>query len=312
MKTLRYILIRLAQAIPVLLGVSIITFVLMAATPGDPVRLLVGDRATPETIAAIRDQYGLDEPVLIQYFTYLGNLVQGDLGASLRYRLPVFDLIVQHYPVTLFLVIYTIILTLPPVIILAVLSARNPNGFADQVIRILGVLGLAVPVFWLSLLFARLFGVTLGWFPVSGYGETFPEHLRHLFLPALSTMIWVVPILVRTLRAALLEEMNRDYVVTGLSKGLGQREIFKSHVFPNSLLPTINLFAVIVAYLLGGSVIVETVYAVPGMGKLMVDSILARDYFVVQGATLVFAVTTILVMLAVDLLSAVIDPRVAP
>ncbi|MEM6482825.1 MAG: ABC transporter permease, partial [Pseudomonadota bacterium] len=155
MKTFRYILIRLAQAIPVLLGVSIITFVLMAATPGDPVRLLVGDRATPETIAAIRDQYGLDEPVLIQYFTYLGNVVQGDLGASLRYRLPVFDLIVQHYPVTLFLVIYTIILTLPPVIILAVLSARNPNGFADQVIRILGVLGLAVPVFWLSLLFAR-------------------------------------------------------------------------------------------------------------------------------------------------------------
>ncbi|MEM6483355.1 MAG: ABC transporter permease, partial [Pseudomonadota bacterium] len=166
--------------------------------------------------------------------------------------------------------------------------------------------------FWLSLLFARFFGVTLGWFPVSGYGETFPEHLRHLFLPALSTMIWVVPILVRTLRAALLEEMNRDYIVTGFSKGLGQREIFKSHVFPNSLLPTINLFGVIVAYLLGGSVIVETVYAVPGMGKLMVDSILARDYFVVQGATLVFAVTTILVMLAVDLLSAVIDPRVAP
>ncbi|MEM6375560.1 MAG: ABC transporter permease [Pseudomonadota bacterium] len=312
MKTLRYILIRLAQAIPVLLGVSVITFVLMTATPGDPVRLLVGDRATPETIAAIRDQYGLDEPILIQYFTYLGNLVQGDLGASLRYRLPVLDLIVQHYPVTLFLVIYTIILTLPPVVILAVMSARNPNGFADQVIRILGVLGLAVPVFWLSLLFARFFGVTLGWFPVSGYGETFPEHLRHLFLPALSTMIWVVPILVRTLRAALLEEMNRDYVVTGLSKGLGQREIFRTHVFPNSVLPTINLFAVIVAYLLGGSVIVETVYAVPGMGKLMVDSILARDYFVVQGATLVFAVTTILVMLAVDLLSAIIDPRVTP
>jgi len=310
--TLRYIAFRLLQAIPVLLGVSIITFTLMAATPGDPVRLLVGDRASPETIALIRDRYGLDEPISMQYFTYLKNLVVGDLGASLRYRVPVSQLITQHYPVTLFLVIYTIVLTLPPVIALAVWSAKRQNGPADQVIRMLGVLGLAVPVFWLALLFARFFGVTLGWFPVSGFGETIPDHFRHLFLPALSTAIWVVPILVRTLRAALLEEMNRDYVVTGQSKGLGDRQIFRTHVFPNSVLPTLNLFAVIVAYLLGGSVIVETVYAVPGMGKLMVDSILARDYFVVQGATLVFALTTILVMLAVDLLSALIDPRVTP
>lgn len=312
MNTLRYIAARLLQAIPVLLGVSIITFTLMAATPGDPVRLLVGDRASAETIALIRDRYGLDEPILVQYFTYLKNLVAGDLGASLRYRLPVSQLIAQHYPVTLFLVLYTIVLTLPPVIALAIWSAKRQNGPADQVIRLLGVLGLAVPVFWLALLFARFFGVTLGWFPVSGFGETMPDHFRHLFLPALSTAIWVVPILVRTLRAALLEEMNRDYVLTGQSKGLGERQIFRTHVFPNSLLPTLNLFAVIVAYLLGGSVIVETVYAVPGMGKLMVDSILARDYFVVQGATLVFALTTILVMLAVDLLSALIDPRVAP
>lgn len=308
----RYIALRLLQALPVLLGVSIITFTLMAATPGDPIRLLVGERATPETVAAIRDRYGLDQPVLVQYLTYLKNLAQGDLGASLRYRVPVAQLIAQHYPVTLFLVIYTIVLTLPPVIALAILSARRPNGLADQGIRLIGVLGLALPVFWLALLFARLFGVTLGWFPVSGYGETFGEHLLHLFLPAFSTMIWVVPILVRTLRSALLDEMNRDYVVTGMSKGLGERQVFRTHVFPNSVLPTLNLFAVIVAYLLGGSVIVETVYAVPGMGKLMVDSILARDYFVVQGATLVFALTTILVMLIVDLLSAIIDPRVAP
>lgn len=312
MNTLRFIFWRLVQAIPVLLGVSIITFVLMASTPGDPVRLLVGDRATPETIALIRDRYGLDEPILLQYFTYLKNLLTGDLGASLRYRVPVSQLIAQHYPVTLFLVVYTIVLTLPPVIALSVWSARRQNGLADQVIRLIGVLGLAVPVFWLALLFARFFGVTLGWFPVSGFGTTFGEHLQHLFLPALSTMIWVVPILVRTLRAALLDEMNRDYVLTGRSKGLGERQIFRTHVFPNSVLPTLNLFAVIVAYLLGGSVIVETVYAVPGMGKLMVDSILSRDYFVVQGATLVFALTTILVMLAVDLLSAVIDPRVTP
>lgn len=312
MNTLRFIFSRLLQAVPVLLGVSIVTFLLMVSTPGDPIRLLVGIRASDETIAVIRDRYGLDDPILSQYFTYLGNLLQGDLGASLRYKVPVSDLIAQFYPVTLFLVAYSIVMILPPVIALAAWSARRPNGLADQVIRLLGVLGLAVPVFWLALLFARLFGVKLGWFPVSGYGNTFTEHLWHLFLPALSTMIWVVPILVRTLRAALLDEINRDYVLTARSKGLGERQIFRKHVFPNSVLPTLNLFAVIVAYLLGGSVIVETVYAVPGMGKLMVDSILARDYFVVQGATLVFALTTILVMLAVDLLSAVIDPRVTP
>ena len=312
MNTFRYIALRLLQAVPVLLGVSIVTFALMAATPGDPIRLLVGVRASDETIALLRDRYGLDDPILSQYFTYLRNLAQGDLGSSLRYRVPVMELIKQFYPVTLFLVVYTIVLTLPPVIALSVWSAKRQNGMADQVIRLLGVLGLAVPVFWLGLLFARFFGVTLGWFPVSGFGTTIPEHFLHLFLPALSTMIWVVPILTRTLRSALLDEMNRDYVLAGLSKGLGEKQVFRTHVFPNSILPTLNLFAVIVAYLLGGSVIVETVYAVPGMGKLMVDSILARDYYVVQGATLVFALTTIVVMLAVDLISAVVDPRVSP
>ncbi|MBM1635177.1 ABC transporter permease [Sulfitobacter mediterraneus] len=312
MDIIRFIFWRLLQSVPVLLGVSIITFILMAATPGDPIRLLVGDRATPELIATVRDRYGLDDPILSQYFTYLKNLLVGDLGASLRYRVPVSQLIAQHYPVTLFLVLYTIVLTLPPVVLLSVWSARRQNGIADQLIRILGIFGLAVPVFWLALLLARFFGVTLGWLPVSGFGETFGEHILHLFLPALSTTIWVVPILVRTLRSALLDEISSDYVVTGLSKGLGERQVFRTHVFPNSILPTLNLFAVIVAYLLGGSVIVETVYAVPGMGKLMVDSILARDYFVVQGATLVFALTTIIVMLTVDLLSALIDPRVTP
>lgn len=310
MSTLRLIFFRLLQALPVLLGVSLVTFALMAATPGDPIRLLVGDRASAETIAVLRDRYGLDDPILSQYFTYLKNLLAGDLGASLRYRVPVTELIGQFYPVTLFLVGYTIVLTLPPVIVLSVWAARNQNGMADQVIRMIGVLGLTVPVFWLALLLARFFGITLGWFPVSGFGEGFSGHLLHLFLPALSTMIWVVPILVRNLRAALLDEMNRDYVLTGLSKGLTEKQVFRTHVFPNSILPTLNLFAVIVAYLLGGSVVVETVYAVPGIGKLMVDSILARDYYVVQGATLVFALTTVLVMLAVDLLSSLIDPRI--
>ena len=311
MTLLRFVAMRLLQAVPVLLGVSVVTFALMLATPGDPVRLLAGPRASEAAIAAIRARYGLDEPVLGQYLAYLGNALQGDLGQSLRYRAPVGELIAQHYPVTLFLVAYAVALSLPLVLGMAVWSARRQGGAADHVIRLIGVAGVALPVFWLGILLSRLFGVTLGWFPVSGFGETPLEHVHHLFLPALSTAIWVAPILMRNLRATLLDQMERDYVVAGLSKGLPEGEVFRSHVFPNSVLPTLNLFGIVVATLLGGSIIVETVYAVPGMGKLMVESILARDYFVVQGATLVFALTTVAVMLAVDVAAALIDPRVA-
>lgn len=312
MALLRYVALRLLQAVPVLFGVSLITFALMQATPGDPVRLLAGPRASEAAIAAIRDRYGLDDPILGQYLTYLRNLFQGDLGTSLRYRMPVSGLISAHYPVTLALVALSVTLSAPMVLLLAVWSARRQGGLADQVIRMVGVAGIALPVFWLALILSRFFGITLGWFPVSGFGETPLGHLHHLFLPALSTAIWVVPILVRNLRATLLDQMQKDFVTAGLSKGLSAGEVFRRHVFPNSALPTLNLFGIIVAALLGGSIIVETVYAVPGMGRLMVESILSRDYFVVQGATLVFALTTIGVMLLVDVTAALIDPRIAP
>jgi peptide/nickel transport system permease protein len=310
MHRLRQIAHRLLQTIPVLLGISLVTFALMTLTPGDPIRLLAGDRASPETIAAIRDRYGLDDPLLVQYATYVGNLLVGDLGRSIRYRVPVGDLIANHLPVTLFLITYAIALALPPTIALSVWAARNQGRLPDQVTRLLGVAGVSIPVFWLGIMMSRLFGVTLGWFPVSGYGTGFTGHLHHLFLPALSTAIWVTPVLVRNLRATLLDQMERDFVTAGRAKGLAEADIFHRHVFRNAVLPTLHLFGVLVAYLLGGTVVVETVYAVPGMGLLMVQAILGRDYFVVQGVTLVFAVLSMGVMLAVDLLSTVIDPRV--
>jgi peptide/nickel transport system permease protein len=157
---------------------------------------------------------------------------------------------------------------------------------------------------------ARLFGVDLGWFPVTGYGKDFLGHLHHLFLPALSTSIWLVPVLLRNLRAAIIEEMKADYVTASRAKGLPNRYIFTHHILKNSILPTLNLFGVMIAYLIGGSIVVETVYAVPGVGKLIINSILGRDYFVVQGITLFYAIATISVTLVVDLLSAMIDPRV--
>jgi peptide/nickel transport system permease protein len=301
---------RLLQLAGVLLGISLITFLLVHLAPGDPARLLAGDRASEETLAAIRSQYGLDLPLWQQYFTYLKNLLAGDIGQSLRFQRPVSELVLQFMWPTLFLTIYVICLAVPPTVVLAILSARKPGGAADQAIRLIGIVGLTIPVFWLGIMMSRFFGVSLGWFPVSGYGVGFADHLHHLFLPALSTAIWLVPVLTQSLRAALIERSTADFVTAARAQGASEREIFWRTILPNAVLPTLNLLGVMIAFLIGGAIIVETVYAVPGLGTLMVKALLGRDYYVVQGLTLVFAVATVLVTLAVDLLTAAIDPRV--
>lgn len=301
---------RMMQLVAVMLGISIVTFFLLHLAPGDPARLLAGDRASPEVLAAIRAQYGLDQALWRQYLTFLLNLLQGDIGLSLRFQRPVIDLIQQFMWPTLFLTGYVIVLAVPPTVALAIMGARRPGGIADQVIRIVGIMGLTVPVFWLGLMMSRFFGVSLGWFPVSGYGETFPDHLHHMFLPALSTSIWLIPVLTQSLRAALIEKTTADFVTAARAQGASEREIFWRTVLPNAVLPTINLLGVMVAFMIGGAIVVETVYAIPGLGSLMVGALLGRDYYVVQGLTLVFAFATVLITLVVDLLSASIDPRI--
>lgn len=301
---------RLLQLAGVLLGISLITFFLVHLAPGDPARLLAGERASAETLAAIRSQYGLDLPLWQQYFTYIKNLLAGDIGQSLRFQRPVSELVAQFMWPTLFLTIYVICLAVPPTVALAILSARKPGGAADQAIRLIGIVGLTIPVFWLGIMMSRFFGVSLGWFPVSGYGVGFVDHLHHLFLPALSTAIWLVPVLTQSLRAALIERSTADFVTAARAQGASEREIFWRTVLPNAVLPTLNLLGVMVAFLIGGAIIVETVYAVPGLGTLMVKALVGRDYYVVQGLTLVFAVATVFVTLVVDLLTAAIDPRV--
>lgn len=310
MTLLPFLTRRLAQMVGVLIGISLVTFLLLHMTPGDPARLLAGDRASEETIAAIRTQYGLDQPLWRQYLTYLSNLIGGDIGLSLRFQRPVSELIARFMWPTLFLTCYVVCLAVPPTVVLAIVSARKPGGAADQVIRIIGIVGLTIPVFWLGIMMSRFFGVSLGWFPVSGYGTGFLGHLHHLFLPALSTAIWLVPVLTQSLRAQLIEKTTADFVTAARAQGASEKEIFWRTILPNAVLPTVNLLGVMVAFLIGGAIIVETVYAVPGLGSLMVNALLGRDYYVVQGLTLIFAVATVLVTLAVDLLSAGIDPRV--
>jgi peptide/nickel transport system permease protein len=304
------ILQRLLHLLPVLLGISIVSFLLVQLIPGDPVRLMLGARAPDEVVAAVRARYGLDQPLLQQYLTYLGNLFQGDLGQSIVYRKPVGELIMERLPRTLFLAIYVVCITIPSTIFLAIIAARHQGRKTDHIITTSAVFGITIPVFWLGIMMARLFGVELGWFPVSGYGNTFFGHLHHLFLPALSTAIWMVPVLVRNLRSAILEQMEADYVVAGRSKGLPEQYLFFYHILKNSIMPTLNLFGIMVAVLFGGTVVVEKVYAVPGLGDLMISSIFGRDYFVVQAITLFYAVVTITVTLAVDIISTIIDPRV--
>jgi peptide/nickel transport system permease protein len=304
------ILQRLLHLLPVLLGISIVSFLLVQLIPGDPIRLLVGPRASEDVIAAIRARYGLDQPLFQQYLTYLGNVFQGDFGQSIMYHKPVIELIMERLPRTLFLAAYVVCMTIPSTIFLAITAARNQGQRIDLIITTSAVFGITIPVFWLGIMMARLFGVELNWFPVSGYGNDFLGHLHHLFLPALSTAIWMVPVLVRNLRAAILEQMEADYVVAGRSKGLPEQYLFYFHILKNSIMPTLNLFGVMVAYLIGGTVIVESVYAVPGLGKLMIASIFGRDYYVVQAITLFYAVVTIAVTLVVDIISTIIDPRV--
>jgi peptide/nickel transport system permease protein len=294
------ILQRLVQLVPVLLGIAVITFVLLRLAPGDPARLLVGDRASAETVAAVRHQYGLDQPLPVQFVTYLTNLLSGDLGLSLRFQRPVADLIFQFMPPTLFLAAYVVTLAVPLTLLLAIAAARRPDGPADQII----------PVFWLGIMMSRLFGVEFGWFPVSGYGDNFPAHLHHLFLPAVSTAIWLIPVLTQNLRAALVDKVTADFVTAARAQGAGEREIFWRHVLPNAVLPTLNLLGVMTAWIIGSTIIVETVYAVPGLGRLLVSSLLGRDYYVVQGLTLVFALSAVIVTLLVDIATTLIDPRV--
>ncbi len=301
---------RFVSIIPVLFGISVVSFLLVHLAPGDPVRLLLGDRATDEAVQAMRERLGLNDGLLQQYLAYMGNILHGDLGYSLRFQKPVAELILQFLPPTLFLIAYVMVISVPLTVLLSVIAARHRNRWPDQLIRSIAVIGMAFPVFWLALMLSRLFGVELQWFPVSGYGEGFTGHLRHLFLPAVSTSVWLVPLLLRNLRATLIKEMDADYVTAGRSKGLSENGLFIHHILMNSLLPTLNLLGVMLAFLIGSSVVVEIVYAVPGIGTLMVNSVLGRDFYVIQGLTLVYAIFTVLVTLAVDLLSSLIDPRV--
>jgi peptide/nickel transport system permease protein len=306
----RFVLYRPLQLIPVLLGISLLSFILVKSIPGDPVRFLLGTKATPEAVARIRALYGLDEPLLTQYLYYLKNLAYGEMGQSILYKVPVLSLIFDRMVPTLFLILGSVLLTLLIAVPLASLAARKRDSAVDHLIRGLTTLGLGFPAFWLGIMLIILLSVELKLFPVSGFGDTFGERLHHMILPCLTVALALSAVATRNLRASMIAELASDHVVAARAKGLPESWIFRRHVVPNSIIPTVNLLAINIGWLIGGSVVVETVFSLPGMGQLLVRAIFSRDYMVVQGVTLVFACATVVVNLLADLVTVSVDPRV--
>jgi peptide/nickel transport system permease protein len=306
----RFVLFRPLQFLPVLFGISVITFILVRLIPGDPARVLLGTRSTPEAIANIRAQYGLDLPIWQQYFYFLKNLGSGEMGKSILYKIDVLKLVATRLEPTLALVLTSVVLSILIAVPLAALSARSRGRLADHMVRIVSTLGIGFPPFWLALMLIILFSVKLGIFPVSGYGSTFADKAAHLVLPSLTIALSLSAVLLRSLRAAMIVELQSDMATAARARGMPEHIVFWRHVLPNAIVPTINLLAVNIGWLIGGTVVVESVFAIPGMGQLLVRAIFSRDYMVVQGVAMVFACATVLVSFIADILTVALDPRV--
>jgi peptide/nickel transport system permease protein len=304
-----FLLRRPFELIPVLFGISLISFVLLQLTPGDPVRLLLGPKAGDAAIALVRERYGLDQPLLVQYFYYIKNVLMGDFGQSISYRSAIGPILLERIGPTVYILVYGLALSLVLTLLLGVLAARSRGGVIDQTIRIICVVGVGVPSYVAGLLLVLVFSLSFKFFPVSGYADGFFANLHHLFLPALTIAISVTPVLTRNFRATLLQQMNAGYATAALSKGVSQSRVFWRHVFWNSLLPTVSLFGVVASFLIGGTVVIENVFNIPGLGLLLVRSVLSRDYLVVQGVTIVMALGIVLSNLIVDIVIAALDPR---
>jgi peptide/nickel transport system permease protein len=301
---------RLLLLIPVAVGVTIIVFFMVHLIPGDPARTILGLHATPKAIAILHREWGLNRPLISQYWLFLDRLAHGNLGTSLYYNVSVSSLIWGRLPATLWLIIYAAVLSIVISVPLAMLAASRRNGIRDQVVRVVPLLGLGMPAFWVGLLLQTEFGVKYHLFPVTGYGVGILGHLRAMFLPSLTVAIALCPVLIRSLRASMLNVLGADFITTARSKGVPGHRLFVRHVLRNAVIPAVTVLGINIGFLIGGTLIVEQVFAIPGIGGLMINAIFDRDFPVVQGVTLVFGVLVVLVNLLTDVAYASLDPRV--
>lgn len=301
---------RLAQAIPVLLIITIAAFSVIHLVPGDPARVMLGSRATDEAIAVLRQELGLDKPLVTQYLDFLGSALRLDFGTSLFQRAAIGPLVAERAVHSLALVAYAVLISLVIAVPLALLSAIRRNLLADHVVRALTTLAFCMPSFWTALLLVLLFSIRLKFFPTSGLGDSPQAYLASLTLPAVSIGLYLTPILLRSLRASLIQTLGAEFVEAARARGFGEARILFKHVLRNSLIAMLTILGINVGFLISGAVIIENVFSIPGLGSLMVAAIVQRDYPVIVALTLVFGVVVVAANFLVDLSYALIDPRI--
>lgn len=318
---IRYVARRLLQAIPIVLAIVVVNFILLQFAEGDAADVLAGEAgsATPEYLAQLRAKFGLDQPVYIQLLVYIKNILMLDLGYSFRHDLPVFDLIVNRLGPTLILMVTTILLAVGVGVLLGLLAATGLNTWRDNLISVFALVSYATPLFWVGLMLIVVFSIRLGWFPTSGmetigaFYEGWDRVLNiahHLVLPAITLSLFYLALYTRLMRASMLEQAGMDYVVTARAKGVGERTIVFRHILRNALLPVVTMAGVQVGSLIGGSVIVESVFGWPGLGLLAFDALFARDLNLLLGIFFLSACLVVAVNLVVDIIYSFLDPRI--
>jgi peptide/nickel transport system permease protein len=309
----RYILRRLFLLIPVLVIVAVIVFGLVHLTPGDPASMMLGRDATIEQKEALREQLGLNKPVLEQFVDWSLGALRLDFGESLFIGKPATEAIFERAQPTMMLTVYSMIIAIVIAIPAGVIAAVRPNSLIDRLLMIMSISGAAIPSFFFGILLILFFAVRLGWLPSGGYvdiGEGFGQHLRYMVLPSFTLGFSAAGLLARLVRSAMLDVLNQDYIRTAYAKGLRQKRVVLRHALRNAMIPAMTVIGIMLANMLGGAVVIETVFNVPGMGRLIVQSVTRRDFPVVQAAVLLIAVIEVVVMLAIDIMYVFIDPRI--
>lgn len=301
----QYIVRRLLLTVPVIIGVSIIVFSIIRLLPGDPARALAGVQATPEYIEQVRERYGLNDPLYVQYGRFMGGLVTGDLGTSTFSRRPVTTEIAERFPRTLTLATISLIIATIVGVSAGIVSATRRNSLFDNASMFVALVGVAAPVFWMALMLQLLFSVQLRWLPATGMGSP-----AHLVLPSITLGMASAALMARITRSSMLDVLRQDFITTARAKGLGERVVIYKHALKNALIPVVTVLGLQFGILLGGAVLTETVFAWPGVGRLLVDAILRRDYPVVQGTVMLLALLFVIINLVVDVIYAYLDPRI--
>ncbi len=301
---------RLVHLVIIGFGITLVTFFLLRLIPGDPALAILGTSYTHKRAEAIDIALGLNKPIWTQYGLFMGRLFRGNLGYSFFYSESATTVIGQHLAPTIFLVLYSAVLAAAISLPLGFVSGLRRGGIVDQSTRVFFTVSFAMPAFWLGIILLLVFSVHLNAFPISGFGSGFAGHLYYLFLPALTIAVGFSTVLIRSLRAATIAALQAEFVDTALMKGISRARVLRRHVFRNAVLAVVAVFGVNLAYLISGTVLVENVFSLPGLGSLLVNSVANRDYPLVQGVTLLFAVLIVLINLLTDVTQAALDPRV--